>query len=330
MKQLTDEARDAQFEAWWESSGQFCRSGGGAYEKTFAYTAWLAALDAAQPVPEVNAMLAEALDAALVYVAHMGHGTPQHMCPKGVTLFDADEVEVKLPDGRVVHAGRTPEYLRNKALTAAQQAQPVCGYDDTTGNCTRVNCCKQAQPEPLITYRHKDGNTRFEQSAKDPVPDWAVDVQPVKQAQPAFSGCACRWDADDKRVATCVRHQGWLDVVSEWAERAKAAESKQTQPALRAADHWFAEWELVIPEDARKAFKETVQQAKPEPADVQIGEDGNGQENHCPDCGAESGQICSSVEGVEWGRRVHVSRQQAQPERASNTKSSDQVWFAPC
>ena len=46
----------------------------------------------------------------------------------------------------------------------------------------------------------------------------------AQQAQPALSGCACRWDADDKRVATCVRHQGWLDVVAEWAERAKAAE----------------------------------------------------------------------------------------------------------
>ena len=35
----------------------------------------------------------------------------------------------------------------HSALTAAKQAQPVCGYDDETGNCTRVNCCKQAQPE---------------------------------------------------------------------------------------------------------------------------------------------------------------------------------------
>lgn len=54
MKQLTDEVRDAQFEAWWEKSGQFCRSGGGAYEKTFAYTAWLAALDTAQPEPLIT------------------------------------------------------------------------------------------------------------------------------------------------------------------------------------------------------------------------------------------------------------------------------------
>lgn len=34
----------AAFETWWESHGQFCRSGGGAYEKTFAYRAWEAAL----------------------------------------------------------------------------------------------------------------------------------------------------------------------------------------------------------------------------------------------------------------------------------------------
>lgn len=45
-----------------------------------------------------------------------------------------------------------------------------------------------------------------------------VDVEPHK-------GCACRWDADDNRVATCVHHQGWLDVVQEWADRAKNAES---------------------------------------------------------------------------------------------------------
>lgn len=36
-----------------------------------------------------------------------------------------------------------------QAQLAAAQGQPVCGYDDKTGNCTRVNCCKQAQPEPV-------------------------------------------------------------------------------------------------------------------------------------------------------------------------------------
>jgi len=30
------------FEVWWQSDGKFCRSGGGDYEKTFAYSAWQA------------------------------------------------------------------------------------------------------------------------------------------------------------------------------------------------------------------------------------------------------------------------------------------------
>jgi hypothetical protein len=28
------------FEAWWEKDGQFCRAGGGDYEKTFAFRAY--------------------------------------------------------------------------------------------------------------------------------------------------------------------------------------------------------------------------------------------------------------------------------------------------
>jgi hypothetical protein len=35
----------ADFEAWWSDHGQFCRAGGGDYEKTFAYRAWNAARD---------------------------------------------------------------------------------------------------------------------------------------------------------------------------------------------------------------------------------------------------------------------------------------------
>ena len=81
----------------------------------------------------------------------------------------------------------------------------------------------QAQPpapsDTAITYMtgYSDGR------------EWAGATNQAQPEQPALSGCACRWDADDKRVATCVRHRGWLDVVSEWAERAKAAESQQAQ-----------------------------------------------------------------------------------------------------
>lgn len=32
-----------EFETWWEKHGQYCRAGGGQYEKTFAWAAWQAA-----------------------------------------------------------------------------------------------------------------------------------------------------------------------------------------------------------------------------------------------------------------------------------------------
>lgn len=35
---------ESAFEAWWESDGQYCRAGGGSYEKTFAYHSYEAAL----------------------------------------------------------------------------------------------------------------------------------------------------------------------------------------------------------------------------------------------------------------------------------------------
>jgi len=40
-----------------------------------------------------------------------------------------------------------------------------------------------------------------------------------------LTGCACRWDSSDKRVATCERHLGWLDAVGEWSARAFASEA---------------------------------------------------------------------------------------------------------
>lgn len=60
------------FEQWWEREGQYCRAGGGEYEKTFAYRAWSAAQPPAgwklvpvEPTPEM-------LDAA-------AHASMQHL-----------------------------------------------------------------------------------------------------------------------------------------------------------------------------------------------------------------------------------------------------------
>ena len=40
------------FEAWWQEQGQFCRAGGGDYEKTFAYRAYEAATERAAKAVE--------------------------------------------------------------------------------------------------------------------------------------------------------------------------------------------------------------------------------------------------------------------------------------
>ncbi|WP_178113423.1 hypothetical protein [Pseudomonas xionganensis] len=63
---VPDEVFEAEFLAWWESDGQFCRAGGGNYERTFAFQAWRhlypmlmqarAALAQSERVPDVSAM----------------------------------------------------------------------------------------------------------------------------------------------------------------------------------------------------------------------------------------------------------------------------------
>lgn len=40
MEKIANEEWENSFHLWWESHGQFCRAGGGDYEKTFAYRAW--------------------------------------------------------------------------------------------------------------------------------------------------------------------------------------------------------------------------------------------------------------------------------------------------
>ena len=48
-------------------------------------------------------------------------------------------------------------------------------------------------------------------------------------------GCACRWNDEGDRTVTCERHQGWLEVIAEWADRAREAEAKlkATPPAAQ-------------------------------------------------------------------------------------------------
>ena len=123
-------------------------------------------------------------------------------------------------------AGSQDSFTLDNAITAAraylaapEQSEPIreleqgrepvaivkwAGYPDGTCNVL----WKTSVPNDTLLY------TR-------PAPKAPEQSEPVNQM---LQGCACRWDADDNRVATCVRHKGWLDVVQEWSDRAKAAE----------------------------------------------------------------------------------------------------------
>lgn len=52
-----------RFEEWWQAHGQFCRAGGGDYEKTFAYRAWEAATSGLFDV-ETQQFLTDSMTAA--------------------------------------------------------------------------------------------------------------------------------------------------------------------------------------------------------------------------------------------------------------------------
>ncbi len=56
----------------------------------------------------------------------------------------------------------------------------------------------------------------------------ALAEQPAQQepTEQKINGCICRWNEEGDRVVTCERHQGWLDVIEEWATRAREAEKK--------------------------------------------------------------------------------------------------------
>ena len=52
------------------------------------------------------------------------------------------------------------------------------------------------------------------------------ELLPKEPEQEPVAGCVCRWNSEGDRVVTCERHQGWLEVIAEWADRAREAEKK--------------------------------------------------------------------------------------------------------
>jgi hypothetical protein len=141
------------------------------------------------------------------------------------TLDMPEPVDLSHPDDVSACYGYTADQLRTVAAAAAQCLKERDAY------ATALAACRDAFPAPT-PESELDG--WYVGAIADPlaVPEYVkacVGASPVEPAKP--QGCACRWNAEDNRVATCARHQGWLDVVSEWADRAKTAEAKLAQPS---------------------------------------------------------------------------------------------------
>ena len=93
----------------------------------------------------------------------------------------------------------------------------------------------------------------------------------AQQEQEPVAGCVCRWNSEGDRVVTCERHQGWLEVIAEWADRAREAEKKlkvlnTTPPARKpltngemekiAAEYWLYPRKFVRAIEAAHGIKE--------------------------------------------------------------------------
>ena len=75
-----------RFEEWWQANGQFCRAGGGDYEKTFAYRAWEAATSGLFDV-ETQQFLTDSMTAAgMLYYGKTDKGLSQRVAEGAAKL----------------------------------------------------------------------------------------------------------------------------------------------------------------------------------------------------------------------------------------------------
>jgi hypothetical protein len=84
----------------------------------------------------------------------------------------------------------------------------------------------------------------------------AMIARAVAGAQPApvqeHDGCACRWSSEGDRTVTCERHQGWLEVIAEWADRAREAEAKLKATPPAAQRQWVGLTKTVVGNHLRR------------------------------------------------------------------------------
>lgn len=126
----------------------------------------------------------------------------------------------------------------------------------------------------------------------------------------------------DKEVqARFEGYQAGLSSVNSVCERSEQSHAQQPEITTKDIDAEFLKecadenGHCVLKNDVtfalgyKSGYQAGLASQAQQPTLVEISEYGEGQENDCPECGAESGESCSSSDGVEYGRKVHESRQ---------------------
>jgi len=92
---------------------------------------------------------------------------------------------------------------------------------------------EEKQQEPVLMFYEQEWQGKTSRAYQ-----WLIDPfslpagtklytsPPAQPQQEPVAGCVCRWNSEGDRVVTCERHQGWLEVIAEWADRAREAEKK--------------------------------------------------------------------------------------------------------
>jgi hypothetical protein len=99
--------QEAKFEVWWQAEGQFCRAGGGDYEKSFAYRAFERAMTlSGQDRVQLNATALWENQAVMALNAELGLGMTQLLtlaqAVQGalvVPCSDAHEASIRYAEG---------------------------------------------------------------------------------------------------------------------------------------------------------------------------------------------------------------------------------------
>ena len=118
LAQPEQDQTEIAFEAWWQAHGQYCRAGGGDYEKTFAYRAWMASL----AIPEKPEHPKQMARLGWQYVECPACGS------EGARAFPKPEQEpmvTKNEKGLTLHVGWDDLPAGTKLYASPPQRQPL-------------------------------------------------------------------------------------------------------------------------------------------------------------------------------------------------------------